>query len=61
MGHRPHELSRRIARKLRVRVEGDDVSDVREHFGIADNEGESVAAPPRRSAFSSASFPRFLS
>ena len=42
MRHGSDELPGRVARKLRVRVEGDHVSHVRQDRGLADDEREAI-------------------
>jgi hypothetical protein len=59
--HGADELPRRIARQLRIGVQRDDVLDGRQERAIADDERKAVPAPPRSSAFSSASLPRLRS
>ena len=50
MRHGADELPRRIARQLRIRVQGDDVLHAGQHRGVADDERKAVAATACRRA-----------
>jgi len=60
--HGGHTLPGRIARKLRIGVEGDDVFHARQNVRSRRRQAQSgLFAEPRRNAFNSESFPRLRS